>query len=120
VAVTSVQLGIVEGPDLDPAGERVALGIEAFALLDLPVPSDFGAPGSRRQILVDAGGGVVAYTVAAAAASGSGEVVQMGNAALGRLLMDEPPRSPVDVTRTSSADASWWRPPSFVPARLSR
>jgi phage replication-related protein YjqB (UPF0714/DUF867 family) len=93
-----MRLGIAEGPDLDPAGERVALGIEAFALLDLPVPPDFGAPGSRRQILVDAGDGVVAYTVAAAAASGSGEVVQMSDAALGRLLMDEPPRSPVDVT----------------------
>ena len=96
VAVTSVQLGIVEAPDLDPAGEQVALGTEAFALLDLPVPPDFGAPGSRRQILVDAGGGVVAYTVAAA--SGSGAVVQLGDAALGRLLMDEPPRSPVEVT----------------------
>ena len=96
--MTSAQLGIVDGPDLDPAGERVALGIEAFALLDLPVPPDFGAPGSRRQILVDAGRGVVAYTVAAVAASGSGEVVQMSNAALGRLLLDEPPRSPVDVT----------------------
>jgi phage replication-related protein YjqB (UPF0714/DUF867 family) len=97
-AVTSAQLGIVDGPDHDPAGERVALGIEAFALLDLPVPPDFGAPGSRRQILVDAGRGVVAYTVAAVAASGSGEVVQMSNAALGRLLLDEPPRSSVDVT----------------------
>ncbi len=99
-AVSSVQLSIAEGQDLDPAGERVALGIEAFALLDLPVPPDFGAPGSRRQILVDAGGGVVAYTVAAAAAAagGSGEVVRMSDAALGRLLVDEPPRSPVDVT----------------------
>lgn len=94
--MTSAQLGIVDGSDLDPAGERVALGIEAFALLGLPVPPDFGAPGSRRQILVDAGRGVVAYTVAAVA--GSGEVVQMSNAALGRLLLDEPPRSPVDVT----------------------
>ncbi len=94
--MTSVQLGIVEGPDRDPAGERVALGIEAFALLGLPVPADFDVPGSRRQILVDAGDGVVAYTVAAA--SGSGEVVEMSTAALGRLLRDEPPRSPVDVT----------------------
>lgn len=94
--MTSVQLRIANGPDLDPAGERVALGIDAFALLDLPIPPDFGAPGSRRQILVDAGGGDVAYTVAAA--GGSGEVVQMSAAALGRLLMDEPPPSPVDVT----------------------
>jgi phage replication-related protein YjqB (UPF0714/DUF867 family) len=94
--VTSVQLGIAEGLNLDRAGEQVALGIDAFALLELPVPPDFDAPGSRRQILVDAGGGVVAYTVAAA--SGSGAIVQMGNAALGRLLMDEPPRSPVAVT----------------------
>ena len=98
VAVTSAQLGIVDGPDLDPAGERVALGIEAFARLDLPVPPDFGAPGSRRQILVDAGRGVVAYTVAAVAAGGSAKAVQMSSAALGRLLLDEPPRSPVDVT----------------------
>jgi phage replication-related protein YjqB (UPF0714/DUF867 family) len=98
VAVSTVQLRIARGPDLDPAGERVTLGIEAFALLNLPVPPDFRAPGSRRQILVDAGGGVVAYTVAAAAASGNGEVVQMNNAALGRLLMDEPPRSLVAVT----------------------
>ena len=89
---------IAKGADLDRAGEQVALGIDAFALLDLPIPPDFDAPGSRRQILVDAGGGVVAYTVAAAAASGSGEVVQMSTAALGRLLMDEPPSSPVDVT----------------------
>jgi phage replication-related protein YjqB (UPF0714/DUF867 family) len=98
MAVTTVQLGIAEGPDLDRAGERVALGIEAFALLDLRVPPDFRPPGSRRQILVDAGGGFVAYTVAATAASGDGDVVQMSDAALGRLLMDEPPRSPVDVT----------------------
>jgi phage replication-related protein YjqB (UPF0714/DUF867 family) len=96
VAVTSVQLRIVGGPDLDPAGERVALGRDAFAVLGLPVPPDFGAPGSRRQILVDAGDGVVAYTVAAA--TDGGEVVQMSNAALARLLMDEPPGSSVDVT----------------------
>jgi phage replication-related protein YjqB (UPF0714/DUF867 family) len=95
--VTSAQLGIVEGPDLDPDGERVALGVDAFALLDLPVPPDFGAPGSRRQILVDAGDGVVAYTVAAAV-GGSGEIVHMGQAALARLLVQEPPQSPVDVT----------------------
>src|SRR5829696_3102525 len=75
MAVSSGQLRISEGPDLDVAGERVALGTEAFALLDLPVPPDFGAAGSRRQILVDAGDGFVAYTVAAA--SGNGEVVRM-------------------------------------------
>jgi phage replication-related protein YjqB (UPF0714/DUF867 family) len=96
VAVTTVQLRIVAGPDFDRAGERVALGGEAFSLLGLPVPPDFGAPGSRRQILVDAGDGVVAYTVAAA--SGSGEVVRMSNAALARLLVDEPPPSPAEVT----------------------
>jgi phage replication-related protein YjqB (UPF0714/DUF867 family) len=95
-AVTSVPLHIVRGPDLDPAGERVALGAEAFALLGLPVPADFGAPGSRRQILVDAGDGVVAYTVAGA--DGSGDVVRMSDAALARLLLDGPPRSAVDVT----------------------
>jgi len=96
VAVTGVQLRIGRAEDLDPAGEQVTLGLDAFALLDLPVPPDFGAPGSRRQILVDAGGGAVAYTVAAA--GDSAEIIQMGNAALGRLLMDEPPPSPVDVT----------------------
>ena len=94
--MTSGQLRIAEATDLDTAGEQVALDLEAFALLDLPVPPDFEAPGSRRQILVDAGGGAVAYTVAAA--RGSGEIVQMGKAALGRLRLDEPPRSPVDVT----------------------
>lgn len=96
VAVTTVQLHILRSPDLDAAGEQVALGGEAFALLDLPVPADFGAPGSRRQILVDAGDGVVAYTVAAA--DGTGDVVRMSDAALARLLLDEPPRSAVDVT----------------------
>jgi phage replication-related protein YjqB (UPF0714/DUF867 family) len=96
VAVTSVQLRIVGGPDLDPAGERVALGRDAFALLGLPVPADFGAPGSRRQILVDAGDGVVAYTVAAA--DDGGKVVRMSNAALARSLMDEPPETSVAVT----------------------
>jgi len=93
--VTGVALGIVEGPDLDPDGERVALGVDAFALLGVPIPPDFGVPGSRRQILVDAGRGVVAYTVAAAE---GGEVVRMGRAAMDRLLLPAPPPSPVDVT----------------------
>lgn len=94
--MTSGRLHIAQAHGLDRTGEQVALGPEAFALLDLPVPPDFDAPGSRRQILVDAGGGAVAYTVAAA--GGSGETVQMGKAALGRLLMEEPPPTPVDVT----------------------
>lgn len=95
--MTSAALGVVEGPDLDPDGERVALGVGAFALLGLAVPPDFGAPGSRRQILVDAGNGVVAYTVAAAD-SNSGEVIRMGRAAMGRSLLQVPPPAPVDVT----------------------
>ena len=95
--MTSAALGVVEGRDLDPDGERVALGVGAFARLGLPVPADFGAPGSRRQILVDAGDGVVAYTVAAAD-SDSGEVIRMGRAAMDRLLLQAPPPSPVDVT----------------------
>ena len=94
--MTSAQLGIVAGPDLDPDGERVALSADAFALLDLPVPADFDLPGSRRQILVDAGRGVVAYTVAAA--SGRGEVVRMGPAALDRSLLSGPPQSRVEVS----------------------
>ena len=95
--MASAALGVVEGPDLDPDGERVALGVGAFALLGLPVPADFGAPGSRRQILVDAGDGVVAYTVAAAD-SDRGEIIRMGRAAMARLLLEAPPPSPVDVT----------------------
>lgn len=94
--MSTARVDIVEGPDLDPDGERVALSVDAFALLDLPVPADFGEPGSRRQILVDAGDGVVAYTVAAAA--GSGESVRMGPAALDRLRLAELPRSPVEVS----------------------
>lgn len=93
--MTSAALDILEGPDLDPDGERVALGVDAFALLGLPVPPDFGVPGSRRQILVDAGGGVVAYTVAAA---DSGDAVRMGRAAMDRLLLQAPPPSPVGVS----------------------
>ena len=94
--MTSARLGLAEGPDLDPDGEQVALSVDAFALLDLPVPADFEVPGSRRQILVDAGSGVVAYTVAAAA--GSGEVVRLGPAAKERLRPPDPPPSLVDVT----------------------
>lgn len=96
VAVTTVRLRVAEGPDLDAAGERLALGAEAFGLLNLPIPPDFDAPGSRRQILVDMGDGAVAYTVAAV--SGSGDTIRMGGAALARSLRNQPPRSPVDVT----------------------
>jgi phage replication-related protein YjqB (UPF0714/DUF867 family) len=96
VAVTTVRLRVAEGPDLDAAGERLALGAEAFGLVDVPIPPDFDAPGSRRQILVDMGDGAVAYTVAAV--SGSGDTIRMGGAALARSLRNQPPRSPVDVT----------------------
>jgi phage replication-related protein YjqB (UPF0714/DUF867 family) len=95
--VGSAFLSVVGGPDLDETGERVAFDADSFAALGLTVPADFGTPGSRRQLLVNAGDGAVMFTVAAAFNSG-GPVVQMGPAALARLRLQVPPTAPVQVT----------------------
>ena len=92
----SALLNIVDGPDIDDRGEQVAFGAQSFTALGLPVPADFGAPGSRRQILIDVGDGAVMFTVAAS--NGAEAVVRMGPAALTRLLLQVPPATPAQVT----------------------
>ena len=92
----SAFLNIVEGRDIDDAGEQVTFGAQSFAALGVPVPTDFGAPGSRRQILIDVGDGAVMFTVAAV--NGAEPDVQMGAAALTRLLLETPPAASAHVT----------------------
>ena len=92
----SAFLNIVEGPDIDDAGEQVTFGAQSFAALGLPVPPDFDAPGSRRQILIDVGDGAVMFTVAAV--NGAELDVQMGAAALTRLHLETPPAASAHVT----------------------
>ena len=92
----SAFLNIVDGSDIDDAGERVTFGAQSFAALGLPVPTDFDAPGSRRQILIDVGDGAVMFTVAAV--NGADPDVQMGSAALTRLHLQTPPAASAQVT----------------------
>jgi phage replication-related protein YjqB (UPF0714/DUF867 family) len=95
--VASALLSIIDGPDLDDAGEQIAFDAQAFDALGLPIPSDFEAPGARRQVLIDTGDGAVMFTVASVVSDGEGPAVGMGPAALGRLLLEVPPTSPVQV-----------------------
>jgi phage replication-related protein YjqB (UPF0714/DUF867 family) len=92
----SAFLDIVQGPDLDDAGEQVAFGMHSFAALGLPAPPDFSTPGSRRQVLVDIGDGPVMFTVAAI--DGAEAVVHLGPAGRERLLLGSSSATPAHVT----------------------
>jgi phage replication-related protein YjqB (UPF0714/DUF867 family) len=94
--VGSAFLNIVEGPDIDDAGEQVTFGAPSFVALGVPVPADFTTPGSRRQILIDVGDGAVMFTVAAV--NGTEPDVQLGSAALTRLHLQTPPAASAHVT----------------------
>ena len=92
----SAFLNIVEGPDIDDAGEQVTFGAPSFVALGVPVPKDFTTAGSRRQILIDVGDGAVMFTVAAV--NGTEPDVQLGSAALTRLLLQTRPAASAHVT----------------------
>jgi phage replication-related protein YjqB (UPF0714/DUF867 family) len=92
----SAFLDVVQGPDLDDAGERVAFGMHSFAALGLPVPPDFSTPGSRRQVLVDVGDGPVMFTVADI--DGAEAVIHIGSAGRERLLLGSSSVPPAHVT----------------------
>jgi phage replication-related protein YjqB (UPF0714/DUF867 family) len=95
-AVGNASLDVVAGPDLDDAGEQVALGTQSFAALGLQIPADFTTPGSRRQVIIDVGRGPVMFTVAAI--DGADAVVHVGPAGRQRLLLESGPATPAHVT----------------------